>query len=88
MIPVCPIDGGTSRAGFGCARYSCGVSSEASERTRLLDEIERDLSGVSAAMERLDNGIYGTCEVCAGPIDDERLRSMPLSARCSACPTA
>jgi DnaK suppressor protein len=63
------------------------VSSEAAERARLLDEIERDLSGVSTAMERLDSGIYGTCEVCAGPIDDERLRSMPLSARCATCPS-
>jgi DnaK suppressor protein len=82
------MDDGAPPVGSGHARYSCAVSSEAAERARLLDEIERDLSGVSAAMERLDNGVYGTCEVCAAPIDDERLRSMPLSARCATCPRA
>jgi DnaK suppressor protein len=76
----------TPKVRFRCARYNQGVSSEAAERARLLDEIERDLSGVSAAMERLDTGIYGTCEVCAAPIDEERLRAMPLSARCAKCP--
>jgi RNA polymerase-binding transcription factor DksA len=64
------------------------VVSEASDRVRLLDEIEHDLTGVSKAMERLDAGTYAECEVCANPIGDDRLRSLPLAARCGTCPPA
>jgi DnaK suppressor protein len=64
------------------------VVAEASERRRLLDEIERDLSGVSAAMERLDAGTYAQCEACGNPIGEDRLREAPFTMRCTACPSA
>jgi DnaK suppressor protein len=69
-------------------RYSGRVVAEASERRRLLDEIERDLSGVSVAMERLDAGTYTQCEACGNAIGDDRLREMPFAVRCAACPPA
>jgi DnaK suppressor protein len=52
----------------------------------LLDSVERDLAGVSKALERLDAGSYGSCEVCAAPLDAARLADSPLTGRCDACP--
>lgn len=55
------------------------------DRTRLFDTIERDLSGVSRAMERLDGGTYFTCEACQAPLADDVLASSPTTSRCPSC---
>lgn len=58
------------------------------DRTRLFDTIERDLAGVSQAMERLDGGTYFTCEGCGGPLTDDVLADSATLSRCPNCPTA
>lgn len=37
------------------------------------------------ALAKLDDGTYGRCDVCAGPIGDERLAAIPWAAECVAC---
>jgi RNA polymerase-binding transcription factor DksA len=46
-----------------------------------IDDIERDLADVEAAMTRLESGTYWTCEVTGQPIPDEALDSNPLIRR-------
>lgn len=48
----------------------------------LLASVERELDEVQAALGRLDEGAYGTCEVCGALIDDERLAALPAAATC------
>ena len=59
------------------------------ERTTLQDaEAQRDrneLAEVHAALDRLRDGIYGTCIDCGQPIDLLRLTAIPSAARCMAC---
>jgi DnaK suppressor protein len=43
------------------------------------------LSGVAAAVRRLDEGAYGYCVDCAGAIAAARLRALPFAVRCKAC---
>jgi RNA polymerase-binding transcription factor DksA len=43
------------------------------------------LSEVLAALRRMDEGTYGTCERCGGPIDIERLEVLPQAALCMPC---
>lgn len=43
----------------------------------LLDEIE-------AALERIDDGTFGTCTVCGRPIGEERLDAVPYATLCIA----
>jgi sigma-B regulation protein RsbU (phosphoserine phosphatase) len=40
------------------------------------------LKQVDAALERIDNGTYGFCEVCNGPIEPHRLIADPLLTVC------
>jgi sigma-B regulation protein RsbU (phosphoserine phosphatase) len=40
------------------------------------------LKQVDLALERLDNGTYGICEVCKDPIETERLLADPLMTLC------
>jgi DnaK suppressor protein len=44
----------------------------------ILDQTERVLA-------RLDAGLYGTCEVCAGPIGRPRLEAFPRATLCMTC---
>lgn len=45
-------------------------------------QLESQLAEVQAALARIQNGTYGTCEVCGKPIEKERLEANP-SARIS-----
>jgi DnaK suppressor protein len=46
-------------------------------------ELEAELAGAERALERLDDGTYGTCEACGGPIDEGLLESAPTLALCA-----
>ena len=45
----------------------------------------RTLSQIDAALERFDDGSYGTCTGCSNPIPVERLEAMPAASRCLDC---
>jgi sigma-B regulation protein RsbU (phosphoserine phosphatase) len=45
-------------------------------------ELERLLNEVDAALERIDQGTYGLCQVCHEPIETERLIADPLTQFC------
>jgi DnaK suppressor protein len=40
---------------------------------------------VRAALRALDDGRYGTCERCGGPIGQARLEARPQARRCITC---
>lgn len=43
------------------------------------------LAQVEAAMQRLDDGTYGTCERCGCEISTERLEALPYATLCITC---
>jgi RNA polymerase-binding transcription factor DksA len=43
------------------------------------------LTDVDDALAKLDNGTYGRCESCGGPIGDARLEAMPAARLCISC---
>lgn len=49
----------------------------------MLDRVERELDDVERVLPRLDDGTYGTCEVCGAPIADERLAEAPAERFCA-----
>jgi DnaK suppressor protein len=50
-------------------------------RERLADRINR----LTAALERINEGTYGTCEECGGPIEASRLAALPEVTTCLEC---
>jgi DnaK suppressor protein len=50
-----------------------------------IDEVDRLLDEVEGALARLDDGTYGTCAACGGPIDDGYLAGSPTARTCEAC---
>ena len=49
-----------------------------------LDAAERDVEDVEKALQRLDDGTYGTCETCGEAIPDELLATEPSRRTCAA----
>ena len=46
---------------------------------------ESALAEIDAALQRLEEGTYGTCERCAKPIPWERLEVLPMTGLCTPC---
>jgi DnaK suppressor protein len=40
---------------------------------------------VREALERLENGTYGICEICGGDIGELRLKARPVTTECIDC---
>ena len=65
----------------------------AAEETRaVVDEAAyahaaEELSQVVAALRRVEDGTYGSCEDCGEAIDERRLRALPATPFCTACQT-
>jgi RNA polymerase-binding transcription factor DksA len=56
--------------------------SETFEREKdlaILEQLERDLAEIEAALQRLDDGTYGIDEVTGTPIPRERLEAFPTA---------
>ncbi len=44
-----------------------------------------EITQIQAALERIENGIYGACATCGGPIGEKRLRAVPYAVQCIDC---
>src|SRR5689334_9022086 len=51
----------------------------------LIRSVQRRLSQVNAALERVEEGKYGICTDCAKPIESERMVLRPMTTRCASC---
>jgi DnaK suppressor protein len=48
----------------------------------ILDDLEAELRDVEHALACLEEGTYGTCEVCGEPISEARLEARPATRVC------
>lgn len=66
-------------------QHPADVGTETFEREKdltILGSVEGELADVEHALQRLDDGTYGTCEACGKPIPDERLEALPATRFC------
>ena len=45
-------------------------------------QLDAKLADIERALVKLDDGSYGTCDVCGDPIGEERLAAIPWAVRC------
>jgi DnaK suppressor protein len=50
--------------------------------------LESALARTERALAKLDEGTYGRCDACGGPIPPARLHAMPDAVLCVACASA
>jgi len=53
---------------------------EAERLSTISDDVQDVLAQVNAALQRMDDGTYGTCQRCGKPINRERLEAFPYVA--------
>ncbi len=51
----------------------------------LIHNEEAILADVQGALERIEDGVYGTCTECGGKIADARLEALPYTPYCIDC---
>lgn len=52
---------------------------------RLRDRERQLLAKIDEALERIEDGTFGTCAECEEPIEARRLEARPVSTLCIAC---
>ena len=61
------------------------IAFERAQVAALLNQAKDDLAAVESALDRLQDGSYGTCEDCGAGIGVERLGALPSATRCMSC---
>jgi RNA polymerase-binding protein DksA len=51
----------------------------------LLQNEEQVLAEIAEALERVNQGVFGRCEECQGPIPRARLNALPYARHCVDC---
>jgi RNA polymerase-binding protein DksA len=54
----------------------------------LLESEEQLFEEINTALARIDDGTFGTCEVCHRPIAKKRLEALPFARTCIRCARA
>ena len=63
------------------------AATELSEEFAMNEHETAELGAIDAALERLDQGLYGQCSDCGAEIPAARLQAWPTALRCIACQT-
>ena len=61
---------------------SAQVAAEQGENMSLAVALREQLTDVEGALQRIDEGTYGLCEVCGKQISEARLEAMPATPFC------
>ncbi|MBD3926789.1 TraR/DksA C4-type zinc finger protein [Nocardioides cavernae] len=61
------------------------IAFERSQIGALVRQVRHHVAEVDAALERVEAGTYGVCEVCGRDIGAPRLEALPAARRCIRC---
>jgi RNA polymerase-binding protein DksA len=76
------------RDNLGYGNHQADDATDAFEQAKelsLLQNSERVLAQVEAALARFEIDMYGVCERCREPIDPARLKALPYATLCLDC---
>ena len=69
-------------------QHPADIASELYEREKdngLLELLEFELEKVNDAVDKLNNGTYGICEICQREIEPDRLKRVVNTTLCASC---
>jgi DnaK suppressor protein len=70
---------------FGKREEEATESMELEKRLTLQNRLQLMLTEVEKAIQKLDNGTYGLCDMCNTPIDPARMEALPQAILCLNC---
>ncbi|HNY49644.1 MAG TPA: RNA polymerase-binding protein DksA [Smithella sp.] len=63
------------------------LESDRNFELRIRDRERKLIIKMQEAIKRIDDGTFGICEVCGGPISEKRLMARPVTTLCIDCKT-
>ena len=66
---------------------AAAVTSERTEVMGIVDTLKHQLDDVNAAVDKIEDGSYGTCRSCGNEIGTARMEARPASLYCVDCKT-
>ena len=66
-------------------QHDADFATETFEREKdesIVARADTELAEIDRALEKLEDGRYGICEACGGPIGDDRLEAFPAARFC------
>jgi len=66
---------------------AAAVTSERTEVLGIVETLKHQLDDVNEAVDKLDDGTYGTCRSCGEEIGAARMEARPFSLYCVDCKT-
>ena len=60
-------------------------SEDYEERTIKVNFLEQKIKNISRALDKIEKGEYGICEICKEKIEEERLDINPSATTCTGC---
>lgn len=63
------------------------LESDRNFELRIRDRERKLILKMQEAIKRIDDGVYGICESCGGPISEKRLLARPVTTECIDCKT-
>lgn len=88
QIEAMQADNDETRDDFGVGNHLADTASDTFLRERnmaLRGNAEELIGQIDAALKRIEDGSYGTCQRCGQPIAAERLEALPYAAYCITC---
>jgi DnaK suppressor protein len=63
------------------------LESDRNFELRIRDRERKLILKMQEAIKRIEDGTFGVCEVCGGPISEKRLMARPVTTLCIDCKT-
>ena len=63
------------------------LESDRNFELRIRDRERKLIMKMQEAIKRIEEGVFGICEVCGGPISEKRLIARPVTTLCIDCKT-
>jgi len=63
------------------------LESDRNFELRIRDRERKLIAKMQEAIKRIDDGTFGICESCGGPISEKRLTARPVTTLCIDCKT-
>lgn len=80
-------DMNTAKENFPDPNDRATLESDRNFELRIRDRERKLIVKIQEAIKRLDDGVFGICDVCGGAISEKRLIARPVTTQCIDCKT-
>ncbi len=77
----------TSKDNFPDPNDRASLEADRNFELRIRDRERKLILKMREAIQRIDEGVFGICESCGGPISEKRLMARPVTIHCIDCKT-